>query len=71
VAARQHVSYSEDVDRVVEILRQASAELMEDEALRPLILDPFDYQGVDTLDAVLGGPTAAHPHRRFPFYRRE
>ena len=23
---------------------------MEDEALRPLILDPFDYQGVDTLD---------------------
>jgi hypothetical protein len=33
VAARQHVSYSEDVDRVVEILRQASAELMEDEAL--------------------------------------
>jgi hypothetical protein len=33
VAARQHVSYSEDVDRVVEILRQASAELIEDEAL--------------------------------------
>jgi hypothetical protein len=24
---------------------------MEDKALRPLILDPFDYQGVDTLDA--------------------
>jgi len=37
--------------RVVEILRQVSAQLMEDEALRPLILDPFDYQGVDTLDA--------------------
>jgi small-conductance mechanosensitive channel len=49
--ARITISYSEDVDRVVEILRQVSAELMEDEALRPLILDPFDYQGVDTLDA--------------------
>jgi small conductance mechanosensitive channel len=49
--ARVTISYSEDVDRVVEILRQASTELMEDEALRPLILDPFDYQGVDTLDA--------------------
>jgi len=24
---------------------------MADEELRPLILDPFDYQGVDTLDA--------------------
>ena len=41
---------SEDVDRVVDILRQVSGELMADEALRPLILDPFDYQGVDTLD---------------------
>jgi len=45
------ISYREDVDRIVEILRQVSADLMEDEALRPLILDPFDYQGVDTLDA--------------------
>jgi len=27
-----------------------SEELMADEKLRPLILDPFDYQGVDTLD---------------------
>ena len=49
--ARITISYKEDVDRVVEILRQVSAKLMEDEALRPLILDPFDYQGVDTLDA--------------------
>jgi small conductance mechanosensitive channel len=49
--ARITISYSEDVDRVVEILRQVTAELMEDETLRPLILDPFDYQGVDTLDA--------------------
>jgi moderate conductance mechanosensitive channel len=51
VVARITISYREDVDRVVEILRQVSAELTEDEVLRPLILDPFDYQGVDTLDA--------------------
>ena len=51
VVARIAISYSEDIDRVVEILRQVSEQLMADEALRPLILDPFDYQGVDTLDA--------------------
>ena len=51
VVARMTISYSEDIDRVVEILRQVSEELMADEALRPLILDPFDYQGVDALDA--------------------
>ena len=51
VVARIAISYSEDIDRVVEILRQVSEELMADEDLRPLILDPFDYQGVDTLDA--------------------
>jgi small conductance mechanosensitive channel len=50
VVARIAIPYTEDIDRVVEILRQVSGELMEDEALRPLILDPFDYQGVDTLD---------------------
>jgi small conductance mechanosensitive channel len=49
--ARVTISYSEDIDRVVEILREVSDQLMEDEALRPLILDPFDYQGVDALDA--------------------
>jgi moderate conductance mechanosensitive channel len=32
-------------------LRQVSDELMTDEALQPWILDPFDYQGVDVLDA--------------------
>jgi small-conductance mechanosensitive channel len=31
-------------------LRQVSDELMQDEALRPLILNPFDYMGVDALD---------------------
>ena len=51
VVSRIAISYSEDIDRVVEILRQVSAELMADETLRPLILDPFDYQGVDALDA--------------------
>jgi small conductance mechanosensitive channel len=50
VVARIAISYSEDIDRVVEILRQVSEALMADEALRPLILDPFDYQGVDALD---------------------
>jgi small-conductance mechanosensitive channel len=50
VVSRITIPYTEDIDRVVEILRQVSGELMEDESLRPLILDPFDYQGVDTLD---------------------
>ena len=49
--SRVTISYSEDIDRVVEILREVSAQLMADEALQPLILDPFDYQGVDALDA--------------------
>jgi small conductance mechanosensitive channel len=49
--ARISISYTEDIDRVVEILRQVSEELMADETLRPLILEPFDYQGVDGLDA--------------------
>jgi small conductance mechanosensitive channel len=48
--ARITIPITEDVDRVVEILRQASEELMVDAALRPFILDPFDYQGVDQLD---------------------
>jgi small conductance mechanosensitive channel len=51
VVARITISYSEDIDHVVEILRHVSEELTADEELGPLILDPFDYQGVDTLDA--------------------
>jgi moderate conductance mechanosensitive channel len=50
VVARITISYGEDIDRVVEILRGVSAELAEDEALRGLILDPFEYLGVDALD---------------------
>jgi small conductance mechanosensitive channel len=49
--ARVAVAPSEDIDRVVDIVRQVSEELIADETLRPVILDPFDYQGVDTLDA--------------------
>jgi small-conductance mechanosensitive channel len=50
VVSRIAISYREDIDHVVEILRQVSDELMEDETLRPLILNPFDYMGVDALD---------------------
>jgi moderate conductance mechanosensitive channel len=50
VVARVTISYGEDIDRVVEILRGVSAELMEDETLRNVILDPFEYLGVDRLD---------------------
>jgi moderate conductance mechanosensitive channel len=48
--ARIAISYGEDIDRVVDILRQVSDEMIEDETLRPFIVDPFDYMGVDALD---------------------
>jgi small conductance mechanosensitive channel len=48
--ARIGISYTEDIDRVVEILRAASEELLRDEAVAPFVLDPFNYQGVDSLD---------------------
>jgi small conductance mechanosensitive channel len=48
--ARIGISYGEDIDRVVEILRGASEELMTDEEVAPFVLDPFNYQGVDSLD---------------------
>jgi small conductance mechanosensitive channel len=44
------VAYGEDIDRVAEILRGVCDELMADETVAPLILDPFDYQGIDRLD---------------------
>jgi len=50
VVARVTIAYSEDIDRVVGILREVSAELGEDETLRDQILDPFEYLGVDSLD---------------------
>jgi small-conductance mechanosensitive channel len=48
--ARIAVAYNEDVDRVTEILRGVCDELNADEQLGPWILDPFDYQGIDSLD---------------------
>jgi small-conductance mechanosensitive channel len=44
------ISYSEDIDRVVEILRGVGDQLKEDETVAPFILDPLDYQGVDGLE---------------------
>jgi small-conductance mechanosensitive channel len=49
--ARIGISYTENIDRVVEILRRAADELMQDDALHPSILNPFEYLGVDALDA--------------------
>jgi small-conductance mechanosensitive channel len=48
--ARITVAYGEDVDRVTEVLRQVCDDLNADEELHPWILDPFDYQGIDSLD---------------------
>jgi moderate conductance mechanosensitive channel len=48
--ARIAVSYGEDIDRVADILRGVCDELKADEELGPWILDPCDYQGVDSLD---------------------
>jgi small conductance mechanosensitive channel len=48
--ARVTISYSEDIDRVVEILRGVGDQLVQDEALQPFILDPLEYMGVDALD---------------------
>ena len=52
--ARVGIAYGEDIDRVVEILRGVCDELAEDETIGPLILDRFDYQGVDSLERYLG-----------------
>lgn len=48
--ARITVGYSEDIDRVTEILRGVCDELNADKELRAWILDPFDFQGIDSLD---------------------
>jgi len=48
--ARVGIAYGENVDRVVDILRGVCDELAEDEEIGPLILDRFDYQGVDSLN---------------------
>lgn len=48
--ARVSIAYGENVDRVVEVLRGVCDELAEDAELGPLIIDRFDYQGVDSLN---------------------
>lgn len=48
--ARITVAYREDTDRVTEILREVCDQLKADAELQPWILDPFDYQGIDSLD---------------------
>ena len=48
--ARVGISYREEIDRVVDILRQVGDEMMQDETLRPSILQPLEYLGVDALD---------------------
>jgi small conductance mechanosensitive channel len=48
--ARITISYREDIDRVVDILRGIGDQLSQDEALQSFILDPLEYMGVDALD---------------------
>jgi len=48
--ARITISYREDIDRVVEILRGVGDQLAQDDTLQPFILNPFEYMGVDALD---------------------
>ena len=48
--ARIAISYSEEIDAVVDILRQVSDEMMQDEALRASILNPFKFLGVEALE---------------------
>jgi moderate conductance mechanosensitive channel len=50
VTARVTIAYREDIDRVVEILRDIGTELAADPALGASILDPFEYLGVDALN---------------------
>ncbi len=72
VVARVTIAYGEDIDRVVEILRAVSAELSEDEAVRDMILDPFEYLGVDALDeysVVLLVRIRTLPAKQFPVGR--
>jgi small conductance mechanosensitive channel len=50
VVARITISNEENIDEVVDLLRQTCAELAADETLGASILDPFDYQGVDAIE---------------------
>ena len=48
--ARVTIAYGEDIDRVVEILRDVCDKLAADPELGSLILERFDYLGVDSLN---------------------
>jgi len=41
------VAYKEDVDRVIEILKQIGDELYEDPAFKPMIIEPVEVLGLD------------------------
>lgn len=41
------VAYKEDVDRVIDVLRQVGAELQQDEHFGPLMLEPVEVFGLD------------------------
>jgi moderate conductance mechanosensitive channel len=41
------VAYKEDTDRVVEVLREISEKMRQEEEFQPLILEPLDVLGVD------------------------
>jgi small conductance mechanosensitive channel len=41
------VAYKEDTDRVVEVLKEISEEMRQQEEFKPLILEPLDVLGVD------------------------
>jgi small-conductance mechanosensitive channel len=43
------VSYREDTDRVIEVLKQIGEQLTQDELYRPLVLAPLEVLGVDAL----------------------
>jgi small conductance mechanosensitive channel len=41
------VAYKEDTDRVVSVLQEIAAEMMQEEPYRPMILEPLEVLGVD------------------------
>jgi moderate conductance mechanosensitive channel len=45
------VAYEEDPDRVVQVMNDAGASLMDDPAFRPHILAPLDVYGIDAFEA--------------------
>ena len=48
------VGYDDDTDRIVEVVRDAARELMQDPAFAPSILEPLEVLGVDAFKATRG-----------------